>query len=197
MRFAGVVVAVVVGVGGVAGAQPGAYPPGGYPPPPGAYPPPPAGPPVVVSPEEYAMAQRGEISGAAMIGGLAANYFFGFGLGQAIQGRWSDTGWIFTVGEVGSLGALIYGVLDAVECEDSDRCDTDRGVALAVGGMIGFGVFRIWSMVDTVAGAKAHNRQVRAARARMGWAPTYSQLAPYVAPTARGEGATAGLSLRF
>jgi MFS family permease len=120
-----------------------------------------------------------EISTEAHMGGVVANVFFGMGLGQAIQGRWLDTGWIFTVGTVVSMGALVSGI--------------EGNGKLAMAGLVGFGVFYSVGIYDAVVGPSRHNARVREQRARrMGYPPVM----PYVS-SAQVQGTVAGVSLRF
>ncbi len=190
----------------VAHAQPGAPPPPpqGYPPPPQGYavPPPHAyqPQPVQLTAEEADLLARGEISDAAHAGGGLAALFFGFGIGQAVQGRWSDRGWIFTVGESAALFALLYGI--AAEIEDcfgpDDACTGDEGDGLILVGAIGFSVFRIWETIDAFAAPPSHNARVRELRLRTGqYRPGYYSVVPYVKRQADGEGGVAGLTLRW
>src|SRR5690349_5932967 len=104
----------------IATAQPAAQPyaPQPYPQPnpqPQPYPQPYAPAPYAYQPqqltaEEYELLAEGEISEGAHYGGAALSFFFGLGAGQAVQGRWGETGWIFTLGEIGAAGLLFYGV---------------------------------------------------------------------------------------
>lgn len=189
-------------------AQPGpdsqapSAPPAGYgPPPPGNYyAPTPQQYAVQITEEERDLLARGEIDGSHVaLGGLGA-IFFGFGVGQAIQGRWSDTGWIFTFGEIGTLAMVIGGVIDSVSsCNDYEgSCNDSRGVTVMAAGLIGFTALRIWESVDAFTGPAGHNRRVRDLRMRLGYGPypAYYGMTPYITPTGDGGG-TAGLSLRF
>jgi len=190
---------------GAAHAQPGATPPppapSPYAPPPYAYPPPPQ--PVALSDQDRELLARGEISDGQHLGGGLASFFFGFGLGQAVQGRWSDTGWIFTLGEIGSIGLIIWGADRLVDdCYDSPSCDNnneDAGAPMLAVGVIGLVVFRAWEIVDAISGPVTHNRKVRDLRMRLGYPPpgTYYGVRPYVAPTAEGDGSVAGIRLAF
>lgn len=194
------------------------YPPQQYPPqqyPPQQYPPNygpqyayPAQPPMQVqlTVDEQWLLERGFISQGEHIGGGVAALFLGFGIGQAIQGRWSDKGWIFTVGEGVAFGAMIYGMMRAFDC--STRYDEynnsfsdceDDGIGIMVVGLLGYSVLRIWETVDAFAAPSAHNRKVRQLRARLGLpVPLYdTRLMPYMAPTRDREGGVAGFSLRF
>ncbi len=175
-----------------------APPPQGYPPPPQGYAPPPQAyypqpgyyqPAPMLTLEERSLLADGEISSGQIVFGVALNGWIGLGLGQAVQGRWSDTGWIFTVGEPLTL---TIGLASLLRCE-SKGCN-DNQETLVLGAFLGYLGLRAWSVIDAITGPMAHNRKVRDLRMRVGM-PTYS-LSPYLAPTPHG-GATAGLSLRF
>jgi hypothetical protein len=205
-------------------AQPGAEPapdPSPYPPPPAeppphqpypAQPPPPPGYapgyappahqyiPVQLSIDDQRLLAQGEISDGQHVAGAALAIFFGFGVGQAVQGRWSETGWIFAVGEAASIAAIIVGLVRMVDdCFGSDRsCNNSDGEILFVGGLISFSVLRIWEIVDSIAGPPKHNQRVRDLRMRLGMPmPIYTRVMPYVAPARDGGGGVAGLTLRF
>lgn len=202
-------------------AQPGSEPDSPYPPPPPPVPQPYAQPapqpmppqpygqpppgyqpggyvPVQISPAEHELLQKGEITDGQHIGGAAASLFLGFGVGQAVQGRYGETGWIFTVGEIASFTALIVGLTQNINCFDSENCSSDRGEGLIIGGLVGFFAFRIWEVVDAFGGPPKHNRKVRELRMRLGIPqPMYThRVMPYVNRT-RDSGATAGVVLRF
>ncbi len=214
-------------LGSVAHAQPApaAPPQQGYPPPQQGYPPPPQqGYPQQGYPQQYPpgyspqqppmqvqltvddqwLLQRGYISDGEYIGGGLVALFIGFGVGQAVQGRWGEKGWIFTLGEGVSIAALFYGVVQALSCIDRNRtdgsgtCSGDEGVGVTLIGFAGFSVFRVWETIDAFAAPPEHNRKVRALRARLGMPePMYSRLTPYVSPTRDRDGGTAGVTLRF
>lgn len=201
-----IVALVLVMLVGVAHAQPGA----GQPPPPPTYPqqyPPPPQQyqpgyayPAQLTPEEHELLLDGEISSGAHIGGGVAALFIGFGSGQAIQGRWSDTGWIFTVGEAASIAAIIGGAVRTVDDCDSvgeTDCDHSDGPPLIIVGLIGFTVFHVWEIVDAFSGPAEHNRRVRDLKWRMGIpVQVGNKWSPYLNKT-RDGGASAGLQLRF
>ncbi len=193
-----VVVGVLAGSLGTASAQPGASPPmvpAPYQPtvpPPHSY--------TTISPEEHKLLLQGEISESAHIGGGIAALMLGFGSGQAIQGRWSDTGWIFTLGESASVALLIAGAVRAIDsCDfglDHDCVSDDDGKGMLVVGLVGFSVFRIWEIIDAFGGPGSHNRRVRELKWRLGIPQQVGHLQPYINRT-RDNGATAGLQLRF
>jgi hypothetical protein len=152
--------------------------------------------------DEQWLLERGYISDGEHIGGGLAALMLGFGIGQAVQGRWSDKGWIFTVGEGVSLLAMFYGIAESFDCGYDeygyDRNCEDKGMGIFFAGILGFTVFRVWETVDAFAAPSAHNRKVRQLRARLGMpVPMYSGLTPFVAPVRNGDGGTAGLTFRF
>jgi hypothetical protein len=215
MRAIVSVLFVLIVFQGAALAQPGQSPagpmpaPAPYPPPmqPQPYPYPYApyqyGTPLPLTADEQELLSRGEISDGQHIGGGLVSLFFGFGVGQAVQGRYSDTGWIFTLGEAASMTAIFVGMVQAFDCVDDfegSSCNNDDSAGfLLVGGLIGIGVFRIWEIVDAFSGPTRHNAKVRALRMRLGIPqPMYTKVMPYVAPSlSRDGGGTAGLTLRF
>jgi hypothetical protein len=195
-----VVVAMLAAVASTARAQPGNPPP----PPPVYAPSPPPPPaygypqqPVGLTADEQRILARGEISEGEHFGGVLVGFFLGFGSGQAIQGRWSDTGWIFTVGEAASIAAILVGVDDIFDDCIDDNCNNDGNGGLFAIGIIGLVGFRVWEIVDSVAGPSSHNRRLREIHMKLGYSqPGYYSVAPFVAPT-HGGGGVAGLTFRF
>jgi hypothetical protein len=215
MRKIPLALLLVVAVGGSAFAQdpyaqppPQPYPqpqpqPAPQPPPyQGQYAPPPQQyVPQQLTADEHALLQQGEISDGAHVGGAVASLFFGFGVGQAVQGRYSETGWIFTIGEAASLAALIYGITEAFDCDTNfeTRCNNGGGGAYIAGGLIGILVFRVWEVVDAFGGPPKHNARVRQLKMRLGMpVPMYAEpkLKPFVHKV-RDGGQTVGLQWRF
>ncbi|HSR97298.1 MAG TPA: hypothetical protein VLM79_09625 [Kofleriaceae bacterium] len=224
MRAIASVLFVVLAFHSAAHAQPGsdgrqgqpypAPPPGQPYPPPQPYPYPPPGGATVPPPYQYVPVQltideqdllnQGEITDGRHVGGILVSLFFGLGVGQAVQGRYGDTGWIFTVGEAASMVALIAGVVktidDCFDLDERDCHDNSTGSALLIGGFVGLAAFRIWEVVDAITGPPRHNARVRQLRMRLGMPPTSfaRRLRPYIAPPlSRDGGGTAGLTLRF
>lgn len=174
--------------------QPYAPPPQGYAPPPQTY------VPVQLTADDHELLQRGDITDGQHVGGALVSLFFGFGVGQAVQGRYGETGWIFTIGEIASITALFIGIGQAFEdCfGPDDTCNDNRGEALFWGGLIGFAVFRVWEVVDAFGGPPKHNRRVRELRMRLGIPqPMFTKkVMPYV-NTNREGGGSAGFVIRF
>lgn len=151
--------------------------------------------------DEQYLLERSYITDGEHIGGGLAAIFLGLGLGQAIQGRWSEKGYIFTLGEGASFVAMVWGLTRwANDCVATETCRNDEsGMALFAGGLIAFGVFRIWETIDAFVVPPEHNRKLRALRMRLGMpVPMYTRVTPYVtSPKGDSGGAVAGLSLRF
>jgi hypothetical protein len=149
--------------------------------------------------DEQYLLERGFISDGEWLGGGLASVFLGFGIGQAIQGRWSERGWIFTLGQGGSFLVMMYGVTQAFEDCFEGCSDNDRGFGTFMAGLVGFTVFYAWGAIDAFVAPPSHNRRVKELRMRLGMpVPMYSRVMPYVtSPKGDTGGAVAGLSLRF
>lgn len=143
--------------------------------------PPPEPAPLVFTPDEAMLLQRGEIDGDKRVYGIVANVVIGFGLGQAIQGRWKDTGWKFTLGQTG--GVILFFAAAGQEGQNI-------GFELVAG--LTLLAFYGWGIIDAAVGPEKHNDRIREIKARHGIPYT---LAPYVNRT--HEGGTAGLAFRF
>jgi hypothetical protein len=123
-----------------------------------------------------------------VVGGILASAFVGFGTGQAIEGRWLETGWIFTVGEGVSVAAFLWAIGHQLARHDCialghDSCPSATSIELVgtLGGL-GFLGFHVGGIVDAVAGPGRRRDAIVAM--------------PYVAHVP-GEGAAAGLALQF
>lgn len=104
----------------------------------------------------------GEISTARYVtGGILGTYPIGFGVGHAIQGRWSQDGWIFTAGELISVAAIVGGLLGCVDNAFDDQKCSDVERTLVGAGVIGFFGFRIWEIVDVWAVPPSQNKKYR------------------------------------
>lgn len=152
-----------------------------------------------LSAEDQELILDGEIGPVAHIGGGLFATFVGFGTGQAVQGRWLERGWIFTVGETAGLGVMFYGLGKAASScvnDDGSSCGSS-GTGLIVGGAIAVTGLHIWEMVDAFVAPIGHNRRVRAAKLRASGHAGIASVTPYVVPPPTGDGAVGGLSLTF
>jgi proteasome assembly chaperone (PAC2) family protein len=96
-----------------------------------------------------------------VIGGIIGTYPIGFGVGHAIQNRWSDNGWIFTAGEVGSVILVAAGAMKCIDkiSQSQGGCTgTDGGTLLTIG-IVGFVGFRIWEILDVWIAPDSINRK--------------------------------------
>lgn len=161
----------------------------------------PCGQPIHVTAEESELLRKGYYSDGQIVGGGLIGTFFGLGLGHAVQGRWTESGWKFTLGELGGFGLVMYGIADCVE---NDRYNDEYGNndcawgAIALGA-VGMTVFRIWELVDVWAGPSSHNARLRNLRYRLGLdrPPPPPRWGVYAVPPTHGHGAVGGISLRF
>ena len=141
---------------------------------------------------EAAILRRGEIPDSQRVGGGVMSLIAGFGIGQAMQGRWSETGWIFTVGESAAVVAYAAGIDGVGDCllPFQGECREGRAQALMYGGFVALLALRVWEVGDAWTGPVRHNRRVREIRARV-------TPGAYVAPATGGSGAVAGVTIRF
>ena len=147
--------------------------------------------PASVDPADLELARRPEISGDRAAAGVVTATVVGFGLGQAVEGRWHDTGWIYAVGESLSVVILVSGAVSGFQhCFFISDSSCAGAKQLALAGLIGMGVFHLAGIIDAAVAPSVHNRHVREARGRVGWPGV-----AYVAPTSHGS--TVGLTLSF
>lgn len=114
-----------------------------------------------LSAEDRKILREGEISAGQHIGGSILAFYPGLGVGHAVQGRYSEIGWKFTVAEIGfvtliisSLSSCTDGSLFTSEsgCVDSGRFSL---------GLVGYAVAHIWEIVDAITGPIKHNDRYR------------------------------------
>jgi hypothetical protein len=112
--------------------------------------------------EDQKVLSIGEISTARyIVGGILGTYPVGLGIGHAIQGRWSEDGWVFTAGEVGSLSLVVAGIIGCVDQAFEDSNCSNLESAFIVTGAIGFVGFRIWEIADVWSKPPMYNNKYR------------------------------------
>ncbi len=119
-----------------------------------------------LSQEERQILDNGEIgTGRYVVGGILGTYPLGLGIGHAIQGRYSEKGWIFTVGELASVALAVTGLSNCVYSSIYYRdCDVNGPFWLGIGAYIGF---RIWEIVDVWAAPPQINRRYQELKRHM------------------------------
>ncbi len=143
--------------------------------------------------EDRRILSVGEISSTAYIVGGLLSIYPGFGIGHAAQGRFSDKGWIFTAGELGSLALVVAGASDCwSDTSSSAHSDhTCNGGDAIVLGLVGYIGFHIWEIVDAWVAPSQINNHYRSLRGQT----NQSSLQPIFAPTK--DGAVAGFRVTF
>jgi hypothetical protein len=152
---------------------------------------------VQLTAEDQQLLAEGEMPLLQHAGGGALAFVVGFGTGHMVQGRWTDIGWVFTIGDVASYAAIYFGARDLVNCVDMPDCRNVRASTLILSGIVGLVGFHIWETLDAFIVPGNRNRRVRELRARLGMPQQEQRLSLYMAPPQQGDGAIGGLSLRF
>jgi hypothetical protein len=153
--------------------------------------------------DQEALAKGPIPTGRYIAGGIVGTAVVGFGVGQAIQGRYGDTGWIFTVGEVASTAVLVVGVTQSTfNCTDATSnnpfvftpvCNVSISPVfwVGLGALVGF---RVWEIIDLWLGPHRQNAAYRRAKAKQGGVE--GSWSPFVAP-ASNDSLALGLQYRF
>lgn len=118
-----------------------------------------------MSEEDQKIYNRGEIADGAYISGGVIGTVFGFGIGQAIQGRFSDKGWYFTAGELASLAVFSAGTTACLLSFHIEDCANSLTVAYL--GAFAYLGFRIWETIDVWATPPELNQRYRRLREEM------------------------------
>ena len=117
--------------------------------------------------EERRILDRGEIDDTSYIVGGIVGIYPGLGIGHAIQGRFSEKGWIFLAGELGSGAVMMVGLIGCIGDSFSRSDGRDHSCSMMTLGLLGYAGFRIWEIIDVWAAPPEHNRQYRAIKSRM------------------------------
>ena len=124
-----------------------------------------------------------DVSEIQMLVGAPTAILFGFGTGHAIEGRWREKGWIFTLGETAGFATWMSAYMLDMSC--TRHCGAVGPLAAA--GLLSVVGLRLWESVDAITGARAKNRRVLKQRAQLGL-----QLAT---PSSGDRGMVVGISL--
>ena len=90
------------------------------------------------------------IANARYIAGGVTSIMPGLGVGHAVQGRYMEKGWIFTLGQLGFLWGLWYFFVSGL---DDDSGDTKKAMSIGermtmTAFMFGLVGMKIWEMAD-------------------------------------------------
>ena len=98
--------------------------------------------------------------------GTVLSIYPGFGIGHMVQNRWHNSNAvIFTIGETASAGLamaplLLYGI--ELLTFNFDRIGEQPNMnALTIASLVTFSLFKIWEVVDAVAGPSDYNKRYR------------------------------------
>ena len=118
--------------------------------------------PLPMTEKQRKLLNIGEIDVGSWVGGGLLGTYIGFGLGHAIQGRYSYDGWILTTGE--GLGALAFALgissCDKLIGHSSWEC-SNSGNTLVAAGITAFVGFRIYEIFDVWFSPWRINKKVR------------------------------------
>lgn len=147
----------------------------------------------LLSPEDQRILQRGEIDQGRYIAGGVVGTIAGFGIGHAIQGRYRDGGWVFTVAEGVSMGIYTVGLISMLGDSINNNKSSSSGSGLIVAGAIGYLGFHIWEIVDLWVEPGKINARYHQLRRERGSQSSSTNWHLY--PTLVGEANAPGLSL--
>jgi hypothetical protein len=154
-----------------------------------------------LSDDDRDLLDDGPIGDGPYIAGGVVGTLLGLGIGHAIQGRYGEKGWIFTVSELASAALIVAG---AEECVDNilvgRTCSRSASYTIGTWGLLGF---RIWEIVDLWAAPPARNKKYRRLKRRLGESIDEDAAVDFIlSPIARNEhgispGISAGVQFRF
>jgi hypothetical protein len=154
--------------------------------------------PLTLTADEEQLLDEGLISGDRIAGGVVLSIFVPFGAGQAVEGRWGNTGYLFAIGDAVWVSGLVGIVANhgqscggqSTHCNGWDELvPFDILLMLAV---------KTLEVVDASVGPGKHNRRVRGVRSKLGQPlDDEARVLPFIVPSDRGKGGVAGLSLSF
>ncbi len=105
----------------------------------------------------------GETSTTQYVAGGVTGTLLGFGIGHAVQGRYTYDGWKFTLGQGVALTAVVVGATGCVNNAFDSETKGCSGVneGLLFGGLVTLFAFRIWELIDIWATPPSYNRMHR------------------------------------
>ena len=147
--------------------------------------------------EEKALLDRGEISTAQYVAGGMVGTVLGLGIGNAIQGTYMPTGLIFTLGEVGAIGVMVAGAVNCIDTVSSSSSYTScAGGALLVGYLALLGL-RIWEVIDVWSTPASINNRIQGIRERNGIPRPSAMILPAIDQIGSINGGQIALKFNF
>lgn len=145
--------------------------------------------------DEIKIYREGDIGTLGRVTGGVVGTVVGFGLGHLFIGKYGEQGWVYTVGELGSLVAISVGATAAIGDWVSGNKNGGGSTLLWVG-IVGYYGFRIWEIVDVWVRPGSHNERYRAIKEKVDGAPSEKKISLFVTPTVTAQGG-AGLGVGF
>jgi len=145
-----------------------------------------------LTPEDEQLLDDGYLAGGRVFGGVITSAVLGLGLGEAVEGNYGSTGWIFTVIDTAAITGIIVGESSLPPC--SGECE-QRTSGLANLSILALFASRTIQVIDACTYPSRYNRRVRDARVKAGQPVEGVMLTPFV--TGDGDRKLAGVSLRF
>lgn len=155
-----------------------------------------------LSTEEISIYQQGKITDGQHIAGGLVGTFIGFGTGHIVYQKYGSNGWIFTVGELGSIAVMMAGAVKATGgCFSGDSEECSEGFGVYTLGALAYLGFRVWEIIDVWTIPGRHNRKFQAIKTKaesQSLIPdSYHILPVVVSPNGVHKGISVGMTYNF
>ncbi len=146
--------------------------------------------------EEIEVLDVGELGVPAyVLGGLIGTYP-GFGIGHALQGRWSSKGWIFTVGEF-VTGVIL--VMSAADClvdtvSGNPDCESRFYLTASAAGLIGL---KVWEIFDVWYGGHQQRKKYKSLKDKIQSKNFITKYKPFIKPQFSTDSASLQIGMSF
>ncbi len=133
-----------------------------------------------------------------VVGGVVGTWPVGLGTGHMVQGRWYDTGWKFTVSQLGAIGMMLASgtCVGKVFRNDDNDCTGPHEV-LMLSGLFAFTGLRLWEIYDVWAVPPRQNARHRKLEERIRSAPVPAASLTMVPVLTHERAAGLALQLNF
>lgn len=121
-----------------------------------------------LSPDDIQIYQYGRIGTGSHVAGGLLGTFVGLGLGHIVYGKYTSKGFIFTIGEIGSIAIAYAGAVNGITgCLEGSSSKCGNGLGLYILGALAFTGFRIWEIVDVWTLPGSHNSRYDALKRKV------------------------------